>query len=305
VSATEDLARAVRGAAEGVGRSVVRVGGQWRGGSGFVIGDGLVLTNAHNVRAERLSITFADGRQAEAGVRGVDVDGDLAVLEVDTGDLPAAEWADATAELGSAVLGVALAGSGGPRVTVGFVSSVQRAFRGPRGRRVAGAVEHTAPLAAGSSGGPLVDAAGRVVGINTNRVGDGFYLALPADAALRERIEALSRGQTVTRPRLGVAITPAPAARRLRRAVGLPERDGLLVRAVEEGSPAEAAGIAEGDLIVAAGGRALADADDLYEVLGALGGRTTLELRIERGAEERAVSVNVDGQASAEGGPVH
>ena len=87
-------------------------------------------------------------------------------------------------------------------------------------------------------------------GVNTNRIGEGFYLALPADAALKARVEALARGETPTRERLGVAIAPSHVARRLRRSVGLPERDGVLVRGVEEGSPAEAAGIEAGDLIV-------------------------------------------------------
>ena len=106
-----------------------------------------------------------------------------------------------------------------------------------------GSVEHTAPLAPGSSGGALLDAPGRLLGINTNRLGEGFYLALPADDALRDRIDALGRGESTERPRLGIAVAPQHVARRLRRSVGLPERDGLLVRGVEDGSPAAAAGI--------------------------------------------------------------
>ena len=82
----------------------------------------------------------------------------------------------------------------------------------------------------------------------------GLLLALPADAALAARVEALGRGEAPARPRLGVALAPPRAARRLRAAVGLPERDGLLVRGVEADSPAERAGLERGDLIVAAGG---------------------------------------------------
>ncbi len=87
------------------------------------------------------------------------------------------------------------------------------------------------------------------------RVDGGSILAIAADASLRERVEALGRGETPKRARLGVAVAPPRVARRLRRAVGLPERDGVLVRAVEEGSAAERAGIERGDLIVAAGER--------------------------------------------------
>ena len=87
----------------------------------------------------------------------------------------------------------------------GFVSSTDRAFRGPRGRRVAGAIEHTAPLMPGSSGGPIVNLDGRLLGINTNRIGHGFYQAIAADDALRDRIAALGRGESPERRHLGIA----------------------------------------------------------------------------------------------------
>ena len=164
-------------------------------------------------------------------------------------------------------------GRQGLRVTFGVVSGVDREFRGPRGRRITGSVEHTAPLARGSSGGPLVDAEGRLLGINTHRLGDGFYLAIPADATLRERVDQLAAGQSPTRRRLGIAVAPSFVARRLRRAVGLPERDGLLVRGVDDGSPAAAGGVSTGDLIVSANGIDVGTADDLWAVLDALSGR--------------------------------
>ena len=134
-----------------------------------------------------------------------------------------------------------------------------------------------------------MDASGRLVGLNTNRIGEGFYLALPADAALRERVDALGRGETPTRARLGVAIAPSHVARRLRRSVGLPDRDGVLVRGVEDGSPAETAGIEAGDLIVEAAGTAVADGDDLFAALATVSG--TYEVKLVRGAEERTVTV--------------
>ena len=132
-----------------------------------------------------------------------------------------------------------------------------------------GAIEHTAPLPRGSSGGPLLDSAGRLLGINSVRVDGGLILAIPADQNLRDRVEALGRGEAPKRVRLGVAIAPPRVARRLRRAVGLPERDGVLVRAVEEGSPADRAGLERGDLIVAAGERQIDRVDALYEALDA------------------------------------
>jgi serine protease Do len=190
--------------------------------------------------------------------------------------------------IGTPVIALARASGGGIRATLGFVSSVQREFRGPRGRRVAGAIEHTAPLAPGSSGGPIVGLDGGLVGLNTNRLDGGFYLALPADAGLAERLAALGRGEAPKRRRLGVGLAPAHAARRLRRAVGLPDREGALVRLVEEDSPAARAGIAQGDLIVAVGDRPIRDADDLFEALGQEG---ALRVTLVRGTDERTVEV--------------
>jgi serine protease Do len=129
---------------------------------------------------------------------------------------------------------------------------------------------------------------GQLLGINTNRLEGGFYLALPADGALVERLAALGRGEAPRRRRLGVALAPGHAARRMRRAVGLPERDGALVRFVEDDSPAARAGIAQGDLIVGVGGHPVRDADDLFE---ALTGEGPISLTLVRGTEERTVEV--------------
>jgi serine protease Do len=290
MAALEELTQAITQIADIAGPATVRVGGGWRGGSGIVIGDGVVLTNAHNVRHDEVTVTFADGRQESASIKGIDVDGDLAVLSVATAGSAALAWAQAAPTLGAAVFGVATNGSG-PRITFGTISSISAAFRGPRGRRIAGTLEHTAPLAPGSSGGPLVNATGELVGINTNRLGEAFYLALPADAALKARIDKLASGESLERPRVGVGIAPARVARHLRRAVGLPERDGLLVRDVEEDSPAAKADIREGDLLVSAGGKDLASADDLYDALGAAA--DTLSLGVVRGAEEMTVDVSL------------
>lgn len=288
MSALADLGNEIGEIAERIGPSVVGIGNRWRGGSGVVIAENRVLTNAHNLRGDAVEITFADGRTAEASVLGADVDGDLAVLEVATEGAPPLELGADAPGVGAPVVALGNPNGHGPRVTLGFVSGTGRSFRGPRGRRVAGAVEHTAPLMPGSSGGPIVDLAGRLLGINTNRIGHGFYLAIATDAALRDRVASLGRGETPTRRRLGVGLAPAHVARRLRRAVGLPERDGLLVRQVEEGSAAADAGIAEGDLIVSADGRPVASADDLFEALGADG---DLEIGLVRGAEELSVTV--------------
>ena len=297
MTAIQELQKSITAVAEKASQSIVGIGSRQRG-SGVVIADGKVLTNAHNVRGEEVTVTFADGRSTRGQVSGVDWDGDLAVVSVDTGKAKALAWADGGAvEVGAVVFGAAATSGGGTRVTFGTVSAVARAFRGPGGRKIAGSLEHTAPLAPGSSGGALLDGEGRLVGLNTNRIGEGFYLALPADAALRERIDALGRGESPSRPRLGVAVAPSFVARRLRRSVGLPERDGLLVRGVEDGSAADKAGIQQGDLIVEVAGKATEDADDLIEALASAG--DSFEVKIVRGLDERTVKVGA-GEATGE-----
>ena len=281
---------------------MVGIGQRWGVGSGVVLGDGRVLTNAHNVRGSQVTVTFADGRTAEGTVAGHDIDGDLAVIEVDTGDAPALPWATGAAPgIGTPLFALANPGGRGLRATFGFVSGVERTFRGPRGRRITGSLEHTAPLLPGSSGGPVLDAEGHLLGINTNRLGEGFYLAIPADEALRGRADALGRGESAAPPpRLGIAITPGHVARRMRRAVGLPEADGVLIREVAEESPGARAGLASGDLIVAAAGQPVTTPDDLFDALQAASG--TIELRIVRGTDERTVQVTFteDGQPGQE-----
>ncbi len=297
MSAIEELQSAITAVVEKVGPSIVGIGSRQRG-SGVVLGDGRVLTNAHNVRGDEVTVTFADGRSTRGQLTGVDWDGDLAVINVDTGGAGGLDWGDgAGVAVGSVVFGAAATRGGGVRVTFGTVSAVARAFRGPGGRRIAGSLEHTAPLAPGSSGGALLDSTGRFIGLNTNRLGDGFYLALPADASLKDRIDALGRGESPTRRRLGVAVAPAHVARRLRRSVGLPDRDGILVRGVEDGSDAAKAGIREGDLIVEVAGKAIADPDALVEALAAA--TTPFQVKVVRGLEERTVSVG-GGEATGE-----
>jgi len=285
--------QATQRALESAGPAVVRIGRGLGRGAGFVFTEGVVVTNAHNLRGPQVTITFADGRSAVGEVTGVDADEDLASIAVDTATITPLTWASisADAELGQTVFALALPAGGGTRITAGAVSAQGRAFRGPRGRLIDNGVEHTAPLGRGSSGGPVVDRDGRMVGISTHRMGDGFYLAQPATAELRARLEGLARGESPSRLRLGVALAPVHAARKLRAAVGLSERDGLLVRGVESGGAAAAAGVRTGDLLVSAGQEALASVDDLARALDAAADAGEVTLGVVRGAEELSLQV--------------
>jgi len=295
----DEIQASIARLAEDAGPSVAGIGQRWGIGSGIVLGEGRVLTNAHNVRGSQATVTFADGRTAEGTVAGHDIDGDLAVIEADTGQAAALPWATAAPALGTPVFALANPGGRGLRVTFGTVSGIDRTFRGPRGLRITGSLEHTAPLLPGSSGGPVLDAQGQLLGINTNRLGEGFYLAIPADEALRGRVDALARGESVRAPQLGIAITPGHVARRLRRAVGLPDTEGLLIRGVAEDSPAARAGLASGDLIVAAAGQPVRTVDDLSGALQAAG--ETIELTVLRGTDERSIQVALGQNSQPEG----
>jgi serine protease Do len=281
-----------------------------------VVADGRVLTAAHNLRKEGAGVVFADGRRERAQVLGVDRDVDLAVLGVDTGGIEplAPAGADAAAadaggtgpaDAGSGARGigalvVALARPGGRslRATHGFVSTEQREVRGPRGRRIP-AIEHTAPLPRGSSGGPLLDPDGRLIGINVIRQEGGLIVAVDV-VALDAEIERLGRGEAPARRRLGIAIAPPHVARRLRRSVGLPDATGILVRAVEDGSPADAAGLQRGDLLVELDGKPLERIDDLYTALDA--NADAIALGVLRGADRRDVQIHFGGAEPAGGG---
>lgn len=287
-----DLSITIRTVTETAAPAVVRVhGGRHRGGPrtvGVIIDTDRVLTNAHGVPpGGEVLVTFADGARATATVTGRDHDGDLAVLEVATGDRPALSWADEAPRLGDVVVSV-VPTRGGLRATHGTVSATGRRFRGPGGRPIDDGVEHTAPLARGSSGSPILDAEGRLLGLNTHRT-EPFYLAIPVGERLRTRAEALGRGEAPTRRRLGVSVAPPHVAAKLRGAVGLDPRSGVLVHDVEQDGPAATAGIERGDLLVAGGDTELMSPDDLFAVLA--DAPEQLTITVVRGETEREVTI--------------
>jgi serine protease Do len=265
-------------------------------GTGVVVAAGEVLTLASNLRDGAGVVGIVMAGEAVAGsVAGIDGALDLALIRVETGGIRPLAWAPAAAGLGQAVIALANPGGEGLRATPGFVAAVERSYRGPQGRIVGGALEHTAPLPRGSGGGPLLDAAGRLLGLNAVRVSGGLILTLPG-RAVAERAELLRRPEPGRTRQLGVAIVSPRVARRLRRAVGLPDREGLLVQDVAGGSPAERAEIREGDLIVGAGAAAVDGVDALYAALDQVADGGTIDLRIVRGVEEHDVAVRLGGR---------
>jgi len=275
---------------EDVGRAVVGVAAA-RPATGLVIGPGRVVTAARGLRDGDVEVALPDGRRQEASVIGLDAEGDLAALAVEGVEGPAIEWAGREAvRAGTPVFALANPGGRGVRVTLGFATSAPSAASGARWGRLGPTIEHSAPLLRGSAASPLVDAGGRLLGLNALRLPGGLAIARLADPALRDRVEALGRGEAPDRRRLGVVITPPRAARRLRAAVGLPERPGLLIRRVLPNGPADRAGLAPGDLVVAAAGRAVERPDELVAALAEARDQG-LELTVVRGVDERRVPV--------------
>ncbi len=170
--------------------TVVAIGKGGRG-SGIIIDTNRVLTNAHHLKDNTTSVHFADGRSVQGRVIGLDPTLDIAVLEVDTANIAASIWAEVGPGIGAVVFAASRAGAQFS-LSHGFVSAIDRTFHSPMNQPITGAFEHTAPLRQGSSGGPVLDLEGRIVGLNVIRESDSFALALPTSVATRRRIAELS-----------------------------------------------------------------------------------------------------------------
>lgn len=232
------------------------------------------------------------GGEARTGtIDGSDRAIGISLVSVPTGTVAPIAWGDQMPQPGDVVFALGDPGTG-LRITEGRVSAAPLSVRGRSGRLVDG-IEHTAPLPRGSGGGPLVDADGIVIGLNVLRTDPGFLFAIAA-TAVRPAVERLLAGAPES-GRLGVSVAPPAVARRLRRAVGLPDREGLLVLEVEDRSAAASAGIQRGDLIVGLGDAEISSLDSLFAVLERPAPQPTT-LKLVRGAEELELAVSMGGE---------
>src|SRR5580704_17946302 len=284
-SLLDGYSHAVTGAVGIVSPSVVNIevhqaGGRTRsgeprerrgGGSGFVFTpDGLILTNSHVVHdAKRIEVTLADGRRMPASSIGDDLASDLAVVRVDEPGLTAAALGDSQ-QLRVGQLVVAIGNPYGfqSTVTAGVVSALGRSLRSYSGRLIDDVIQTDAALNPGNSGGPLVDSAGRVVGVNTATIlpAQGICFAIGINTAKFVASRLLRDGR-IRRSFIGVSAQTVPVHRRVVRFYDLPKETGVVVLSVEEKSPAQHAGVREGDVIVALEGHPVAGVDDLHRVL--------------------------------------
>jgi S1-C subfamily serine protease len=304
VAPLDAYSAAVVGAVDLVGPAVVSiyVGGaaeaaQARGGAGsgvVVTPDGYLLTNEHVVqRVQEARVAFVDGRSVPAVVAGRDPATDLAVLRAQAGALPYAQLASAQ-RLRAGQLVVAVGNPFGFESTVsaGVVSALGRSLRSRQGRLIEGIVQHTAALNPGNSGGPLVDAAGRVVGINTAiiAVAQGIGFAVPAGTAQWVLTEILTQGR-VRRAWLGVAARDRPLDLRLVRALGLNGSRAVEVLSREAAGPAAQSELHPGDLIVAVNAQPVDGIDALHRQLGRVPPGTELTLSVIRRTQLLSVSL--------------
>ena len=289
-SLLDAYSRAVTSAVEQISPSVVNIevhqsAGRTRadeprerrgGGSGFVFApDGLILTNSHVVHnASRIEVTLSDGRRMPATSIGDDPASDLAVVRinntrVDEPGLTAAALGDSQ-QLRVGQLAVAIGNPYGfqSTVTAGVVSALGRSLRSYSGRLIDDVIQTDAALNPGNSGGPLVDSAGRVIGVNTATIlpAQGICFAIGINTAKFVASRLLCDGR-IRRSYIGVSAQTVPIHRRVVRFYDLPKETGVVVLSAEEKSPARLAGVREGDVIIALDGHPVAGVDDLHRVL--------------------------------------
>jgi S1-C subfamily serine protease len=269
------------------------------GGSGVLIApDGYALTNAHVVAGTAgIEATLSDGRTLIADVVGDDPATDLALLRLPADGLPCGVLGDSNAlRVGDAVIAVGSPYGLSFTVTSGIVSALGRTLPGGGGRVIEGVIQTDAPLNPGNSGGPLLDAEGAVVGINTAIVpsAQGLCFAVPARTASHVVTEVLRHGR-VRRARLGLRAEEILLPARVVEVNGLAVTRGIAVRDVEAEGPAAAAGLRAGDVLVGLDGQPLATIADLFRLLdgGAIGREIALDL-LRKGRRETRRLVPVD-----------
>jgi S1-C subfamily serine protease len=270
------------------------------GGSGFVFTpDGLILTNSHVVHeAARISVTLADGRHMPATLIGDDPASDLAVIRLeqpgfDEPGLVAAALGDSQRlRVGQIVIAIGAPYGFQSTVTAGVVSALGRSLRSYSGRLIDDVIQTDASLNPGNSGGPLVDSAGRVVGVNTATIlpAQGICFAIGINTAKFVASRLLRDGR-LRRSFIGVSGQTVPVHRRVVRFYDLPKEMGVVVLGVEENSPAKRAGLREGDIIVALEGQPVAGVDDLHRMLTDLRVGVSCSLTVIRWTEKLELAV--------------
>ncbi len=297
--------KAVIAVVEGVGPAVVSISvGQetqrsefepMGAGSGFAITpDGYLLTNSHVVAsAKKIETTFIDGSRLQATLVGMDESTDLAVIRVDASALPYAELGDSS-DLRVGQLVIAMGNPLGFQSTVstGVISALGRTLRSQMGRLIENIIQHTAPLNPGNSGGPLLDAKGRVVGINTAIIAmaQGIGFSVPANTAKWVVSQLLTQGK-VRRSYLGLVGYKRQLDRRIVRFHKLNKDAAVEIVGIEPSGPAKSSGLKTGDLVTAIEGKEVTSVDDMYRILAEWPVGQPLLLTVVRGKERIEMTI--------------
>ena len=262
---------AVIHAVETVGPAVVKIDAGPGGGSGVLFTpDGLILTNCHVVeKSAQLTVVMTDGRSLRADLIGQDADTDLAVIRVDGSAMPFATLGDSRAvRVGQIAIAIGNPYGFHHSVTAGVVSALGRSLRARSGRLMDDIIQTDAALNPGNSGGPLVTTRGEVIGVNTATIlpAQGLCFAIASNTA-RFVAARLIRDGRIRRSYVGLAGQTVPIPRAVARENQLAVTSGVFVVSVEPNSPAAAAGVKDGDVLLAFAGIPVTGVDDLHRLL--------------------------------------
>jgi len=288
-----DLSNAFADAAEKAGKSTVLVNARRRQpASGIAVAADLILTAEHAVeRDEDISVVLADGNEVRASVAGRDPVTDLAVLKLEKAVAEPAEKGP-DARVGQIVLAVGRPSTRGIEASLGTISAINGPVRMPRGQLEKFYRTDTTPYP-GFSGGPLVDAEGRVVGLNTSGFGRGVLITIPAEIAWKVANE-LAKNGSIKRGYLGIRSQPVELTTASQSALKREQASGLLIVGLEPHSPAEAGGVLVGDTLVGINGQPVADHDDLFiRLSGEVVGKS-VPVEILRGGQPQNLTVSVE-----------
>ena len=287
----QDLSHAIAQLVASADPQIVRVEGRQRlPASGVVYAaDGLIVTTNHVVeRDDDLHVGLADGRTVSAALVGRDPNTDLALLRAEAQGLTPVAWTDAAAlRVGHIVIA---AGRPGQTVqaTLGIVSALNGPWRTHGGAEIDQYLQTDVAMYPGFSGGPLITADGSFAGLNTSALVRGVSITVPAATIARSVAMLLAHGR-VPRPYLGIGIQPVRLSAALQTQAG--QETGLMVMSIEADSPADQAGVKQGDIVLALGDKAVRHVDDLQAALAAVGLDQSAQLRVARSDELRNLTV--------------
>ena len=292
-SIIETISNEFAAAAEKVGSSVVAVHARrWMPTSGIEWKRGVVVTVHHGVqRDEDIKVLLDGGRVVSAKLAGRDPSTDIAVLRIEDGSSGAPQLGDSTSlRLGHLVLALGRTRRGDLVASSGIIGGISGEWRNRRGGQLDQHIRLDLALYPGFSGGPLLNATGEVVGVNTRGLGHGRAVTLPVATVNRVVEELLEKGH-IARPYLGIAMRPVEVPENMNSKLPAEARVGLLVMHVQNGGPAEKAGVLLGDVLFEVGGKTVEHVDAIQDSLAAAKIGDVLQIRLIRAGEIKAVSV--------------